>query len=75
MGLRFDPMGGGQFKAALSAIIEAERQPIKALEGHKKTEEAKLKLFGEFKSKFTTVQASLEAMVGFNKFRSIYQVF
>ena len=52
MGLRFDPMGGGQFKAALNAIIEAEKQPIKALEKRKETEVAKQKLFGDFKGKF-----------------------
>ena len=40
MGLRFDPMGGGQLKAALSAIIEAEKQPINALSKRKETETA-----------------------------------
>jgi hypothetical protein len=44
VGLRFDPMGGGQLKAALSAIIEADKMPIKALEKRKETEKSKLKL-------------------------------
>jgi flagellar hook-associated protein 2 len=71
VGLRFDPMGGGQFKAALNAIIEAERQPIKSLEAHKATETSKMKLFGEFKAKFTTVQSTLEGLQGFNKFKEL----
>ncbi|MBC7396353.1 MAG: flagellar filament capping protein FliD [Bdellovibrionales bacterium] len=71
MGLRFDPMGGGQFKAALNSIIEAEKAPIKALEKRKETEQTKMKLFGEFKGKFTGLQGSLDAMIGFNKFKEL----
>jgi flagellar hook-associated protein 2 len=71
LGLRFDPMGGGQFKQAVAAIIEAEKQPIKALEKRKEIEQSKLKLFGEFKGKFSTLQASLDGMVGFNKFKEL----
>ncbi len=71
MGLRFDPMGGGQFKAALNSIIEAEKQPIKALEKRKETETTKMKLFGEFKGKFTGLQGSLAGMIGFNKFKEL----
>lgn len=71
MGLRFDPMGGGQFKQAVAAIIEAEKQPIKSLEKRKELETSKLKLFGEFKGKFTSLQASLDSMVGFNKFKEL----
>ena len=71
MGLRFDPMGGGQFKAAVQAIIEAERQPIKSLEKKKEVETTKLKLFGEFKSKFSSLQGTLDGMLGFNKFKEL----
>ncbi len=71
MGLRFDPMGGGQFKAALNAIIESEKAPIKALEKKKDVENAKMKLFGEFKGKFTSLQTSLGAMIGFDKFKEL----
>ena len=71
MGLRFDPMGGGQFKAALNAIVEAEKQPIKALEKKKEIETSKQKLFGEFKGKFTTLQATLSGMIGFSKFKEL----
>ncbi len=71
MGLRFDPMGGGQFKQALNAIIEAEKVPIKSLEKRKQTEESRLKLFGEFKGKFTGLQTALDSMIGFNKFKEL----
>ena len=71
MGLRFDPMGGGQFKAAINAIVEAEKVPIKALEKRKETENTKVKLFGEFKGKFTALQASLGGMIGYSKFKEL----
>lgn len=71
MGLRFDPMGGGQFKAAVQAIIEAERQPINTLEKRKANEEARLKLFSEFKGKFSSLQSALGTMIGFNKFKEL----
>jgi flagellar hook-associated protein 2 len=71
VGLRFDPMGGGQFKAALNAIVEAEKQPIKALEKKKELESSKMKLFGEFKGKFTSLQGSLSGMIGFSKFKEL----
>ena len=71
MGLRFDPMGGGQFKAAVNAIIEAEKTPIKALEKRKEVETSKLKLFGEFKGKFTSLQTSLSGLIGYSKFKEL----
>ena len=51
MGLRFDPIGGGQFKQAVKAIMEAEAQPLKTLEARKGKEESKMKLFQDFKTK------------------------
>ncbi len=71
MGLRFDPMGGGQFKAAVKAIIEAERQPIKSLETRKTREDAKMKLFGEFKTKFAGLDKTLQEFSSFRKFREL----
>jgi flagellar hook-associated protein 2 len=71
VGLRFDPMGGGQFKQALNAIIEAEKQPIKSLEKRKEAENAKLKLFGDFKGKFSSLHSSLDSMIGFSKFKEL----
>lgn len=71
MGLRFDPIGGGQFKSAMNAIIEAEKQPIKALEKRKENENAKLKLFGDFKGRFNALRTSLGAMIGFDKFKEL----
>ncbi len=71
MGLRFDPMGGGQFKQALKAIIEAERQPIKSLETRKGREDARMKLFGEFKGKFSGLDRTLQEFSSFRKFREL----
>jgi len=71
LGLRFDPIGGGQFKQAVKQIIEAERQPIKTLEVRKGREEARLKLFQEFKGKFVGVEKALEEFSSFKKFREL----
>jgi flagellar hook-associated protein 2 len=71
LGLRFDPMGGGQFKQAVKAIIEAESQPIKQLEARKGREEAKLKLFQDFKSKFSGVDKALQEISTFKKMREL----
>ena len=59
MGLRFDPVGGGQFKQAIKQIMEAESQPLKQLEARKAREETRLKLFQEFKGKFSGVDKAL----------------
>ena len=71
MGLRFDPIGGGQFKQAVQQIIDAERQPIKALEARKGKEDTRLKLFQEFKSKFNNLDKLLSDISSFRKFREL----
>jgi flagellar hook-associated protein 2 len=71
LGLRFDPVGGGQFKQAVKAIIEAESQPIKLLEVRKGKENARLKLFGEFKNKFSTLQKSIDEISTFKRLREL----
>lgn len=71
MGLRFDPVGGGQFKQEVKNIIEAESQPIKQLEARKAREEARLKLFQEFKGKFTGIDKAINEISSFNKFREL----
>ncbi len=71
MGLRFDPVGGGQFKEALKQIIEAERQPIKQIEKRKGVEEAKSKLFQEFKGKFANFDRALNDLATFKNFRDL----
>ncbi|MEK6704694.1 MAG: flagellar filament capping protein FliD [Bdellovibrionota bacterium] len=71
MGLRFDPVGGGQFKQIVKQIIDAESQPIKTLEARKAREEIKLKLFQEFKSKFSSIEKALGEVSSFNKFREL----
>lgn len=71
MGLRFDPVGGGQFKQALNAIVEAERTPIKQIESRKAQEDSKVKLLGEFKAKFSGFDKVLEEFTNFKKFRDL----
>jgi flagellar hook-associated protein 2 len=71
LGLRFDPIGGGQFKQAVKQIIEAESQPIKQLEARKAKEQSRLKLFQDFKSKFTGLDKALEDVSNFSKFREL----
>jgi flagellar hook-associated protein 2 len=50
-------------------IIEAESQPIRQLEKRKQVEEAKVKLFQDFKSKFSGVDKALGEVGTLNKFR------
>jgi len=64
-------MGGGQFKQLVKAMIEAESQPIKQMEARKGREEAKLKLFQEFKSKFANMDKAINELSSFNKFRDL----
>ncbi|NDD91421.1 hypothetical protein EBZ37_04985, partial [bacterium] len=71
MGLRFDPVGGGQFKQAVQAMIEAEKQPIKALESRKANEEARLKLFQDFKNRFSGITKALGDFTNLRKFREL----
>ncbi|MCM0605053.1 MAG: flagellar filament capping protein FliD [Xanthomonadaceae bacterium] len=71
MGLRFDPMGGGQFKNALKQILETEQQPIKQLEQRKQLQEAKMKLFQEFKGRFSGLDRALGEVSDFKKFREL----
>ncbi len=71
MGLRYDPIGGGQFKQAVKQIIEAEGQPIRQLETRKAREEAKIKLFQDFKSRFTGMNKAIRELQGFQRFREL----
>lgn len=71
MGLRFDPVGGGQFKQAIQKIIEAESQPITSLNARKGKEEARMKLFQEFKGKFNGFDKTLTDLSTFHKFREL----
>jgi flagellar hook-associated protein 2 len=71
VGLRFDPVGGGQFKQAVQQMVEAERQPIKNLEARKAREEARMKLFQEFKGKVTSINNTLSEFTNFKKFRDL----
>ena len=71
VGLRLDPIGGGQFQQAINGIIEAEKQPIKTLESRKSKEDTRLKLFQEFKTKFTTLEKPLSDLTSLRKLREL----
>jgi flagellar hook-associated protein 2 len=71
VGLRFDPIGGGQFKQAVKQLIEAESQPIKNLEARKAKEDSRLKLFQDFKGRFTGISKALDELSTFRKFREL----
>jgi flagellar hook-associated protein 2 len=71
VGLRFDPVGGGQLKQAVQQIIEAETQPLKAIQARKAKEDTRLKLFQEFKGKFSGLTKAISDMSTFRKFREL----
>lgn len=71
MGLRFDPVGGGMFKQAVKAIIDAESEPIKKLEARKGKEEMRLKLFNEFRGKFGGLEKAVDDISSFKKLREL----
>lgn len=69
VGLKFDPMGGGQFKQLVAQMIEAEKLPIKSLESRKGIEQARLKLFQDFKGKVGSLSKSVEDIGSISKLR------
>jgi flagellar hook-associated protein 2 len=71
MGLRSDPVGGGQFKQAVQQIVEAEMQPVKQMQIRKSKEEAKLKLFQDFKNKFNGLDKSIAEIITTKKLREL----
>lgn len=64
-------MGGGQFTKIVQTIVEKESQPIKALEQRKQLEEARMKLFQDFKGKFSDFNAKLAEISSFEKLREL----
>jgi flagellar hook-associated protein 2 len=64
-------MGGGQFQKAVQQLIEVEKQPLKGLETRKGQEEARMKLFQDFKSKFAGMNKVLNEFTDFRKFREL----
>ena len=71
MGLRFDPVGGGQFKQAAQTLIDIESQPLKSLGARKTKEETRLKLFQDFKTKFSGFDKLLDEISSYRKFREL----
>jgi flagellar hook-associated protein 2 len=60
-------MGGGKFAGVVKDLIEMERQPIKNLEVRKAREQAKGKLFGEFKNAINALKGSIDGVSNFQK--------
>jgi len=71
VGFRTDPTGGGQFKPQIKQIMEAEVQPLRQLEARKTREEARLKLFQDFKGKFAGIDKALMDVASFAKLREL----
>ncbi len=71
MGLRFDPIGGGQFKRFVEQLIEIERQPIRQMQARKLEQEEKLKTFRGFKATFSKLSAGLDSVSTLKKFREL----
>ncbi len=55
----------------MQQLIEFEGQPIKAMQGRKVKEEMRMKLFQEFKSKFSGLDKALNEMGTFRKLREL----
>src|SRR5690348_2271569 len=51
--------------------MEAERQPVKAMESRKAIQDAKLKLFQEFKGKFNGLDKALNELSTFHSFTEL----
>lgn len=65
------PMGGGRFRPYVKAIIEAERAPIKLIEGRKSKENDKLKLLQEFTGRVRKMSDAMRELDGYRKFRTL----
>ena len=71
MGLRIDPGSGGQFRDVVQKIMEAESKPVRTLEARKAKEDARMKLFTEFKTKVSGMGPLLADIATFRKFREL----
>lgn len=65
------PVGGGKFKQFVKDIVNAERQPIRLIEGRKVREQEKLKLVQEFVSKVKKLPETFKELESFRKFREL----
>jgi flagellar hook-associated protein 2 len=59
------------FKQAVKSIVEAESEPIKKLQARKGKEDVRLKLFGEFKSKFSGLEKAVDDISTFKRLREL----
>lgn len=65
------PVGGGKFKQFVKEIINAERQPIRLIEGRKSKEQERLKLIQEFVGKVKKLPEVYKELESFRKFREL----
>jgi flagellar hook-associated protein 2 len=59
------------FKQAVKQIVDAESEPIKKLEARKGKENARLKLFNEFRAKFGGLDKAVDEISAFKKLREL----
>ncbi|MGZ3672607.1 MAG: flagellar cap protein FliD N-terminal domain-containing protein, partial [Bdellovibrionota bacterium] len=64
-------MGTGLPKDLVQRLVDAEREPIRQLEVHKKDEETKLKLVNDLSAKVTDIAGSLKDLTRFRNFREL----
>lgn len=64
-------MGTGLPKDLVQRLVDAEREPIRQLEAHKKDEEAKLKLVNDLSTKVSDIAGSLKDLTRFRTFREL----
>lgn len=69
--MRFDPVGGGQFQQMIKKIMDSERAPVKTMEARKEKEQARVKLFQDFKERFNGLRAHLDEFTNIRKFREL----
>jgi len=66
--IRFSGMASGLPPNIVDQIMEAERIPVKTMEGHKAKEEGKQKLVGDLTTKITDITKNITELVGIRGF-------
>lgn len=74
MAISLGPIASGLPKDLVQQLVEAEREPIKKLEGRKAQEEAKLKLAQELNSKIGEISSTVRDLTRFRSFRDLMAV-
>jgi len=64
-------MASGLPKDIVQRLVDAEREPIRKLEAHKKDEEGRLKLVQDLSTKVNEISGSLKELTSFRNFRDL----